>query len=300
MTFSIDRGRELYRYMYWRWARNFPDSARHLINRQSLSKPSADIVDKLCRDGVMTTNRGPDPELFDELQDTATKVAREVWDDTGNQPRTSRLDRKGDRSSLGPGENKDFLQVLTPDRFDGDSVYLRYALQPEFVAVANTYLRQQSRLRAIHLWLNFPTGGDAASTQLWHRDGDDFMNLKIFTYLTNVGPDNGPFAFIPGTQPLGYRRIRPEGSEFARTNDDQMRQEVPESAWRICAGAAGSVVYADTCGYHKGVKPVSGHRLMLMVHYVSASAVSGSDLKLNQIPGGLFTPHQLAAIGVAA
>jgi hypothetical protein len=297
MSGTFERTRDRIRYIRWRWARNCLDTLGHVLQAPRLESQNAEIVATLRAEGIAVMNRPADPVLFEELQATASRIAGEVWDEDANRPRSNRHDRKGDRTGLGPEERKDFLQVLTPRSFAPDSVYLRYALQPPFIAIANAYLGLKARLRAVHLWLNFPTNGDAASTQLWHRDGDDFMNLKIFTYLTDVGNQNGPFGFIPRTQPLGSRRIRPDGSEHGRTNDEQMRRAVDESNWKICTGSAGSVIYADTCGYHKGVKPVAGRRLMLMVHYSSGAATSGSELKIDGMPKGVLSREQLIAIG---
>lgn len=295
MLAVFDDAGDRIRYLRWRWIRNLPDALRYAWSPGRLDRQSADIVARLRTDGITATATPPDPALFDELRATALRVAGEVWDDKAKRPRENSYDRKGDRTTLGLQEQKDFLQVLTPRSFSADSVYLRYALQPQFMAIANSYLGLQARLRAIHLWLNYPVEGDATSTQLWHRDGDDFMNLKIFTYLTDVSDRHGPFTFIPGTQPLGGLRIRPKGSEHGRTSDEDMRSVVDESGWQICTGHAGSVIYADTCGYHKGMKPVTGYRLMLMIHYASDAAVSGSELRIENIRDAAFTREQMLA-----
>jgi hypothetical protein len=286
------------RYLWWRWVMNFTNTLRYALYRKQLDTNTANIVAVLRTDGIKVAEAPSDKKLFDELYTTAHMSLREVWDHGSMSPKSYGLDRKGDRASLGRSERKDFLQVLTPRSFATDSIYLRYALQPEFVSIANAYLEQQARLRAIHLWLNYPTEGEAASTQLWHRDGDDFMNLKIFTYLTDVGEKQGPFAFIPGTQPLGRRMLRPEESEHGRTNDEEMRRVVNESDWMICTCDTGSVIYADTCGYHKGVKPIEGFRLMLMVHFASAKAFSGSELMVEEDHISRLANEQLSAIGV--
>lgn len=285
------------RYLRWRWMHNLPDALRYALRPGGLDPQCAEIVARLRSDGITSAVKPPDQALFDDLRATAQRIVGEVWDEDTKRPRATGHDRKGDRSGLGATERKDFLQVLTPRCFSSDSVYLRYALQPQFVTIANAYLGLQARLRAIHLWLNYHVEGEPTSTQLWHRDGDDFMNLKIFTYLTDVSDKHGPFAFIPRTQPLGSRRIHPGGSEHGRTTDEDMRRVVDESDWKICTGPAGSVIYADTCGYHKGVKPVTGYRLMLMVHYASSAAVSGSELRVEGIRDASFSREQLAAIG---
>lgn len=286
------------RYLRWRWLQNFRDSLAYAFDERSLDTSSAIILDKLRYDGISESSDYPDRTYFLDIQREALRAVDGVPIAHRGALQAVPNDRKLSRASFGKEESKDFLQILTPKVFTYESVYLRYAVQPEFIAIANSYLGLHARLRAIHLWVNRPTENEPASTQLWHRDGDDLSNLKIFTYLTDVGQSNGPFAFIPGSQVLGRRPITPECSELGRSTDTQMRQVIPDSDWRVCTGRAGSVIFADTSGYHKGVKPVESRRIMLMVHYASRKAATGSELKLEgNIPTAL-TRSQRIALGL--
>jgi len=295
MSLTPGESMQRIRYLKWRWFRNFRDSVAYAFTERGLDAQSSAIVEKLRCDGITETSNYPDPALLADMRHDALRVAEKALDADRRASASAQLDRKASRDNLGTEESKEFLQILTPKTFTYDSAYLRYALQPQFIAIANSYLGMHARLRAIHLWLNRPTENGPTSTQLWHRDGDDLLNLKIFTYLTDVGPLNGPFAFVPGSQPLGRRSIAPENSELGRTSDAQMRRVVPESEWRICTGQAGSVIFADTCGYHKGVKPVQGYRVMLMIHYASRAAATGSELRVEgNVPAWLQNSQRLA------
>lgn len=283
------------RYLRWRWLRNIADSLSYAFSEKNLNPRTTEIVEKLRHNGVVETSNYPNQALFVAMQHEALGFVQAARAANRQASESNGFDRKASRDSLGERESKEFLQILTPKTFEYDSVYLRYALQPEFIAIANSYFGLNARLRAIHVWLNRPTENEPASTQLWHRDGDDLLNLKIFTYLTNVGPSNGPFAYIPGTQTRGYRSIKPEGSELGRTTDSQMREVVSESDWKVCTGDAGSVIFADTSGYHKGVKPVEGYRVMLMLHYASRAAVTGSELQVQgSVPAWLVHSQRIA------
>lgn len=295
----VDTLKERARYFRWRWLRNFPDSASYVLQTKTLNDSCSSIVKQLRRHGIIDTPYFLDNQLFCELRAQALTLLEKVWDEKKGKPRPLALDRKGDRSAMGPEEQKDFLQVLTPKSFDLNSVYLRFTLQPELIAIASAYLGLSARLRAVHLWLNYATEDAPASTQLWHRDGDDFMNLKVFTYLTDVDSYHGPFAYVPGTQPLGFRKMRPASSGFGRTTDGEMRAVAPETNWKICTGPTGTMIFADTCGYHKGVKPLAGYRLMLMAHYVSSRAVSESEIDVDLSDAGSLSLEQLRAVGLA-
>ena len=97
------------------------------------------------------------------------------------------------------------------------------------------------------------------------------MNVKMFVYFTDVKPAAGPLTYAPRTHPLGSRRELPEHDEQGRSDDAQLAQVVPESEWVLCEGPRATVVFADTCGYHKQLKPESGERLLAVSHYVSGT-----------------------------
>jgi len=51
-----------------------------------------------------------------------------------------------------------------------------------------------------------------------------------------------------------------------------MEPIVPANEWIVATGTPGTVVLADTCGYHKQIKPTGEQRLLLMPQYVSSAA----------------------------
>jgi len=287
---------EYMRILHWRWVKNAKDAFSYLWCGRRLDIYAQAILRDLCYDGIVMSKQLTDPDLLLELNTEAQRMFSESWDAAKQVPLKLMPDYKGDRTNMDTFENKDFLVNLSPKTLSLDSIFLRYALQPSYIQLANAYLGQRARLRAVHLWLNYATDGEAASTQLFHRDGDDLMNLKIFTYLTEVQECNGPFVFIPGSQPLGNRQINPTKTNYDRVNDDQMSLVVPREKWLVCVGNAGDVIFADTCGYHKGLKPTKGYRLMLMVHYVSRSASTGVDFSLHNQTDGTLSVDQMGAL----
>jgi Phytanoyl-CoA dioxygenase (PhyH) len=182
------------------------------------------------------------------------------------------------------GSKATFLSKLTESSFSFDDPFVRLALHPSVLAAANAYLGLRSTLRYLALWLTRPTEGPAIQTQLWHRDADDLMNVKMFVYFTDVTLGAGPLCYAPGTHPRGRRRRLPVRDEHARSTDEQLAEVVPERDWTYCEGVPGTVVFADTCGYHKQVKPTTDERLLLVAQYVSgtpfvpqAVEVTGAD-----------------------
>lgn len=173
-----------------------------------------------------------------------------------------------------------FILHLLPDQLDIGSPFVQLAINPRLLSIINGYMGMKSFLRVVDGWLNFPTSEPAKSTQLWHKDKDDVMNVKAFIYLSGVDEASGPFCFVPGTHPMGGRKVRATSDEEGRITDSSMESAIDRSDWQICTGPQHTIVLADTCGYHKGLKPVSRNRLLMMFHYTSGRPRYGSSLHL--------------------
>jgi hypothetical protein len=106
----------------------------------------------------------------------------------------------------------------------------------------------------------------------------------------------GPLTYAPDTHPLGKRRQLPERDEQARSTDEQLGRIVPEREWVLCEGAPATVVFADTCGYHKQLKPEDSDRVLLMAHYVSATPYVPRELELSGVDESALTDDQYVAV----
>jgi hypothetical protein len=240
------------------------------------------LVDALHRDGVVVTSFDEligDQALFDEAAKEARRL-HEAW-----KPEEAE-----------EGSKATFLTKLATRQFRADDPFVRIALHPHVLNVANGYLKLRSTLRALDLWHTRPTPGAAVQTQLWHRDADDVMNVKLFLYFTDVRVPAGPLTYAPDTHPLGNRRELPEHDENRRSTDEQMARIVPESEWRILEGAPGTIVFADTCGYHKQLKPETDERVKLVAHYVSGTPYVAGVLELEGVDESSLTDDQYYAV----
>jgi hypothetical protein len=232
-----------------------------------------------------------DGELLAELRENGIAI-REFDQVFSDRATLEELQEKATHpETVASSEAKDFLQKLMPLSLDLGSPYIRLALEPRVVALANAYLGMRSYLRALDVWRNLPTDAPPKLSQLWHRDYDDVINLKLFVYLSDVGPESGPFVFAPGTQPGGPRKIE----EWHRLSDEDMEKVIPSSDWLVCTGKAGTVVLADTCGYHKGGKPTVGDRLLWTAQFTSVAPNYERNFTLSGDPSGLSEEQRRAA-----
>lgn len=245
--------------LLWRWGLNFDRTVRHVIDSCG-RKPDPKLVETLRRDGI------------------AACSAEEILDGRGMQclnEATSEVERLLLRDEPAPGKSKsnpgkDYLTSLLGTEFDLNSPFLKLAIHPFFLDTANAYLGLRSCLRAVNVWINRPTPSPPKESQLWHRDGDDRMILKVFIYLADVDLDNGPFWFIPGTH---LKRAGTAGVfEPARLGDQEMRSSIADSRWKAYTGPARTTIFADTTGFHKGGKCEKRSRILLTFQYVSAAS----------------------------
>jgi hypothetical protein len=231
-----------------------------LVRPAEISGSQGRLLSDLKRDGIAS---GRFEELFasTELFDAAAADARE-------RAEAARVEGRA------ATERKPFLVKLHPDPFHIEDPYAKIALHPNVLAVANSYLRMRSYVLAVDVWLTMPLPGAPIETQLWHRDNDDYLTPKLFVYFNDVTEQSGPFCYAPRTHPLGDRRQEAEMDENNRTPDEAMAKIVPEEDWVVCTGNAGTVILADTCGYHKQLKPIDGERLLMIAEYTSGTPFS--------------------------
>ena len=75
-----------------------------------------------------------------------------------------------------------------------------------------------------------------------------------------------------------------------------MAEVVPPDDWRVLSGPPGTVVFAETCGYHKQLKPVSDERVKLVAQYVSGAPYVAPALELTGIDASSLTEDQHYAV----
>jgi hypothetical protein len=262
------------------WRRHNRDRA---FDPASLTDPvQRRLADELTREGVAVST-------FDELVGDAA-----LWEEAAAA--SARLHAAWTPQEAEAGSKASFLTKLATKDFDASDPFVRIALHPAVLNVTNAYLKLRATLRALELWHTHPTPGGAIQTQLWHRDADDVMNVKFYLYFTDVRVPAGPLTYAPGTHPLGSNRTVPEHDEHRRSTDEQMERVVPESRWRILEGAPGTIVFADTCGYHKQLKPESDERVKLVAHYVSGTPYVEGALELRGVDESALSEDQYYAV----
>jgi hypothetical protein len=114
--------------------------------------------------------------------------------------------------------------------------------------------------------------GKSAQADLYHFDNWRPI-LKAFLYLDDVGPDQAPFVYLPGThRPASWRRRHERDFDtygstgpYGHFFPQEMRALKAEHGWEdvVCTGKAGTLILADLRGLHRGTPLKQGRRILL-------------------------------------
>ena len=260
----------------WRYIANLSPSLEHQRLCRPLPPPHQGLLENLRRDGIAIISMNEfmgDSPLYSELE-------RAVWE---YEDKMAEEIRRLRAKEVAPGRTKDYVVSLlgTFPTLNPSDIFVRFALQPSLVAIANSYFNMLTKLRYYNVWHNFAAHDPPKASQLWHRDPEDRAVLKMFVYLTDVDKNSGPLSYVPGTHLYGsIKKLAPstfhkEGRVYVRrSNDDQMSRLVPESRWFTATVPKRTVVLADTTGYHKGGWVRQGERILYTCMFASRASTS--------------------------
>jgi hypothetical protein len=260
----------------WRYMLNLVPTVSYTVAKPRLDGERLRVIDELNRNGIAITSA---ERLFGrrDVFENLRLAVDEVMAANANEIEGTRtMARQNARC-----EQKPFLLTLLGDHphLDPRSAYGRFALSPEVTAVAQAYFGMRVVLRHYNVWCNFVTQEPARQSQLWHRDPEDRYILKVFACMTAVDEGNGPFTYAPGTHPKGAVTAEPEfvhkDGKTLRSNDDQVHRLVPRERWVRGVGPAGTVIFADTRGLHKGGLAFERERLLYTAEFTSPTAGDG-------------------------
>lgn len=168
-----------------------------------------------------------------------------------------------------------------------------FALSDGLLSPVTNYLGIVPHLNRIDLLYSVAHGGDEAiSSQMYHLDPEGLRQAKLFLNLRDVGPDEGPFTFIPAleTQRVvkAVKQRRPPDTDMAmaRYLDSELAEVGALGRAISVMGPVGSAGLVDTSRcLHFGsrVKPGT-YRLCLYIQYCASRE-----------HGNMFDPTRYAA-----
>ena len=153
--------------------------------------------------------------------------------------------------------------------------FIRFSLADPILRIVAAYLGMLSKFRFWHLEATIPAGRvGPLGSQRWHRDPEDQKLVKVFLYLSDVDDSSGPFTYLAASHASGRWRhlfplAPPRGSLPMPPDEDRF---IPKEGVREFAGRAGTIIFCDTTGLHRGGLARESPRLMYTSVYTSPAS----------------------------
>ncbi len=175
------------------------------------------------------------------------------------------------------GRKKSFLRYAWRDpaatiSLDLSDPLIRLAIEPRALEAVNAYMEMWSKLDFYSLAATVPVpdGSEEQGSQRWHRDPGDKRICKLFLYLTDVTDIGaGPFCYVrnshEGGRWRGVHPPRPDDGYYPPTGD--IERLIPPADIQTCFGRAGTLIFCDTTGFHRGGYSITQERIMFTAAY---------------------------------
>lgn len=257
----------------WRYGFNLKPTLAYKLQAHAISAEAARVLADLNRDGVAITSADRllgAASCYQELKEAVDKLEQDLV----QRLATSRS--KADKEMIG---QKTFLAELLGGRplLEPNHIYARFAVQKDILQITNAYFGMYARLRYYNIWHTFPTRTQPRESQLWHHDREDHYILKVFVHFSDIDDGAGPFTYAKGSHLKGALRRGPEyflEGGVKRSNDQQMAEVVKPACWIKGIGPIGTIIFADTRGYHKGGHARERDRLLYTCMFTSQASES--------------------------
>jgi hypothetical protein len=230
------------------------------------------VLEQLRREGYATLPFSElAPELWGELEQEADRFVAETETELARE-------KEGSESALRRREGKEFLvrKYAYDVELSLDDPWLRLGLNTRMLDIANAYLGMWAKLEYVDVWYTPPVEDpERRSSQRWHRDFNDRHLLKAFLYLVDVDEETGPFEYVPRTAPGNELDHlwpwRPLGDNYPP--EDELAEKIADRTVSFTA-PKGTIIFCNTCGFHRGGFAKGKARALATVTYSSPASLA--------------------------
>ena len=145
--------------------------------------------------------------------------------------------------------------------------------------IAQSYIGCRPILTSVTLWLD-PVFDGPSPAHVYHFDNDGPGFLKFFVYLSDVDSETGAHTYIQGShghdKPAAFYRSQ-------RYEREDLRRHYGADNEIVFAAPAGTILAEDTTGFHRGMDPKRGYRLLLQLQY-SAIDIPHAEEFFRRVP----------------
>lgn len=162
----------------------------------------------------------------------------------------------------GPGRNE-----ISEDLLFANNSIRAFWLDPFWLKIVEQYFGAMPILDAItgarSNAADIPDSKQDQDALFWHCDKDRLSFVKVFVYLSEVGPRNGPHQYIASSAD-NYQEM---GGGDRRFTEEEVRAKYPAENFKEVTAEPGTIFIADTTTLHKGTVVREGYRDLLQTQY---------------------------------
>ena len=141
---------------------------------------------------------------------------------------------------------------------------LKIALDKKIISICASFFNALPKLTYLKLIKNYANKLNRFDTQYFHYDENAIKLLKVFVYLNDVNNNTeGPFCYVRKS----HLNAKKNWGKSVRYSDAEV--EIMEDKKNIMEVTAkkGDVIVANTVALHRGLKPISKDRNILIINY---------------------------------
>jgi hypothetical protein len=156
-------------------------------------------------------------------------------------------------------------------KFSLTDPWLALGLSSEILGIVNSYRGESTHLIDLDNWYTIPDpdARERIESQQWHRDPWDNHIVKVFVYFSDVDEGAGPFEYVRGSPAGGrYGDLWPWVPKGIYPPQDELGRAVAPEDCLTVTGPAGTMIFCDTSGFHRGGAARSKPRVLSYHTYV--------------------------------
>ena len=143
---------------------------------------------------------------------------------------------------------------------------LDFILSPKVLQFAAEYFGELPTLGSINLMWS-PPNATMKESQLFHRDGEDKVQLKLFLNVNDVTTESGPLTLVSApSSSIAMQKLK---YNTGRLSDEAVAEAAGPENILTCTGPAGQLAAVDTSRcLHYGSRNNKLERLVLFIQFV--------------------------------
>lgn len=151
---------------------------------------------------------------------------------------------------------------LPEEAFQLGSPYMDFALHEDVVGAATSYLGVVPILLNIDIWYAYapPSKKGPINASLWHLDGDDTVQMKVWIHLNDVVPEAGPLTALDASLSEDFaEHTEYDSSVEYRIPDEKINAFITDDDLVTFDGPRGQIDFCDTSRcFHMGSRAQEG------------------------------------------